>query len=52
MGQKTKCLSCELDAFLRSGGNPMAVFNEHPIKYYSSRPMPAAGYQKIGYLRV
>jgi hypothetical protein len=55
MGQKTKCLSCERDAFLRSGGNPVAVFNEHPIKYYSldgMPPMPAAGYHKIGYLRV
>lgn len=52
IGQKTKCLSCERDALLRSGGNPMSVFNEHPIKYYFRPPMPAMGYQKVGYLRV
>lgn len=35
MGQNTKCFSCEQDMLQRTG-RPDAVFNSHPIKYYSS----------------
>lgn len=50
MGMKTKCFSCVQDAYNRSQGNPQAVFNQQPIRYYEYSPMPGMGYPKAGYL--
>lgn len=48
-GQKSKCYSCEKQAFAMSNGNECAVFNEHPMKYYeTSQIYPAMGYAKMG----
>jgi hypothetical protein len=50
MGQKTKCYSCEKQAFHMSGGDPSAVFDEHPIKYYGNVPLQGAGNANLGYM--
>ena len=48
-GQKSKCYSCEKQAFAMSKGNECAVFNEHPLKYYEPTQIyPAMGYAKMG----
>lgn len=48
-GQKSKCYSCERQAYAMSKGNECAVFNEHPMKYYERTQIyPAMGYAKMG----
>ncbi len=48
-GQKSKCYSCEKQAYRMSNGNECAVFNEHPMKYYENTQIyPAMGYAKMG----
>lgn len=50
-GQKSKCYSCERQAYQRSNGNECAIFNEHPMKFYEPTHLfPAMGYAKMGYL--
>lgn len=51
VGQPTKCFSCEQQALRLSGGDPMSVFNEHPVKYYESTPLGGMGLAKMGYVR-
>lgn len=51
VGQATKCFSCEQQALRMSGGDASAVFNEHPIKYHESPPIPGMGFAKMGSLR-
>lgn len=51
VGQSTKCFSCEQQALRTSGGNPSAVFDTHPIKYYETAPMVGGGIAKMGYMR-
>ena len=50
VGQKSKCYACERQAFRSSCGNPLAVFNEHPIRYYSLPPIQGMGFPKAGYM--
>lgn len=48
-GSKSKCFSCEKQAYKLSNGNECAVFNEHPMKYYETTQIyPAMGYAKMG----
>lgn len=50
LGMKTKCFSCVKDAYNRSCGNPMAAFNQQPLRYYEYQPNIGMGYPKAGYL--
>lgn len=50
VGQKSKCYSCEKQAMQSACGNPLAIYKEHPLKYYSMPPMKGMGYPKAGYI--
>ncbi len=50
IGGKSKCFACEREACSRSAGNTCAIANEHPLRYYSSDPIPGLGYPKAGYV--